>query len=381
MQQTNQQKLLNLTEKLITFKSISPRQNGCLDFLHNHLQNLGFQITRLDRGQTSNFIARFGGKEPIFAFAGHIDVVPAGDSKKWSYDPFQLTLHNGRLYGRGIADMKGAISAFIIAVEEYIKLHNPDQGSIVLLITSDEESSAIDGTTVIVEYLKQQNQKLNYCLLGEPSSVNVLGDIIKVGRRGSLTGTLHIKGKQGHIAYPDLCENPIHRFAKALDELISYSWDSGTEFFPPSSLQFANINSGLGVTNVIPGSLYTNFNFRYNNLHSAESLAHTVSKTLDKHKLNYDIQWHNSARPFLSKNGKLSQVVQQAILEQQNITTSLKTDGGTSDGRFIIEICDEILELGLTNKSIHQINENIELKDLLSLTKIYYNILDKIFND
>lgn len=377
----NYTKLLENTKTLISFKSISPSQAGAIDYLEGYLKKLNFVTTRVDKGSTSNLIARFGTIGPIFAFAGHIDVVPPGNIDKWWHDPFTLYEDDEKLYGRGICDMKGAVAGFIAACETYLAANNVVNGSIILLITSDEESIAINGTPVIVDYLKKNNIKIDYCLVGEPTSVEILGDVIKVGRRGSLTGTIEVIGKQGHIAYPDLCDNPIHKFAPALTELAETQFDNGSEVFPPTSLQFANINSGLSVTNVVPGSLFANFNLRYNNLHTKEELEDKITNIFTKHQLKFNIKWTSSAQPFYTAPGKLNLTVRNAINQVKNIETIAKTDGGTSDGRFLVEVCNELLELGLSNKSIHQINENILKTDLFDLTNIYYIILDSIFND
>ncbi|MCE3268463.1 MAG: succinyl-diaminopimelate desuccinylase [Burkholderiales bacterium] len=379
----DQQKLHELTSKLINFKSISPNQDGCIDYLQQVLTDSGFTISRVDRNNTSNLIARIGNTGPLFAYAGHIDVVPTGDISQWNFDPFTLSEQDNKLFGRGIADMKGSVAAFIIAVTKFIKqdFFNPDNGQIAILITSDEEASATDGTPVIVEYLKSQNIIIDYCLIGEPSSANLLGDSIKVGRRGSLTGFIEVQGKQGHIAYPELCINPIHTFAPALNELILTKWDNGNNIFPPTSLQIANINAGLGVTNVIANTLTSSFNFRYNNLYNANDLKQKVVAILNKHDIKYTIKWVNSAKPFYTDPGKLLKVVTKSIKQQLGLTPQQKTDGGTSDGRFLIEICNEIIEFGLSNKYIHQINEHINTKDLYDLAKTYYLILNKIFND
>jgi len=378
----DQKKLFDLTSKLISFQSISPNQAGCIDYLQQILTDIGFTVTRLDKNNTSNFIAKIGVSGPIFAYAGHVDVVPTGDLNEWSFDPFTLTPANNELFGRGIADMKGSIAAFIIAVEQFIQNDfNPNDGQIAILITSDEESSAVDGTPVMVDYLKSEGITIDYCLVGEPSSENILGDTIKVGRRGSLTGYIKVNGKQGHIAYPESCINPIHTFIPALNELISTKWDNGNEIFPPTGLQFANINCGLGVTNVIANTLTANFNFRYNNLHNASDLKQKVVAILDKYAVNYAVEWTNSANPFYSKPGKLRQVITDSIKQQLNLMPAQKTDGGTSDGRFLIEVCTEIVEFGLSNKHIHQIDERIKAKDLDNLANTYYLILNKIFND
>lgn len=377
----NQQKLYELTRKLISFPSISPDQAGCMDYLQKILLELGFNVLRLDRNDTANFIATIGDSGPIFAYAGHIDVVPTGDINKWAFDPFTLTEKDSELYGRGIGDMKGSVAAFIAAVSQFLQNNPKPIGQIMLLITSDEESSAIDGTPVILEYLKTQNIRIDYCLLGEPSSFNQLGDTVKIGRRGSLTGYIEVQGKQGHIAYPELCINPIHAFAPALYELTTTKWDEGNNMFPPTSLQMANINSGLGVTNVIANNLTTNFNFRYNNLHNANDLQQKVIAILDKYNITYNIKWINSAQPFYTKPGKLLQVITDSIRQRLGLMPEQKSDGGTSDGRFLIEVCQEIVEFGLSNKYIHQINERIKVEDLYNLADTYYLILNKIFND
>ena len=375
-----QQELLDLTKKLISFKSISPHQAGSIDFMENYLTQLGFKTTRLDRNGTCNLVARYGTTAPIFAYAGHVDVVPPGDLNKWSYDPFTLTEANNRLFGRGIGDMKGSVAAFMLAAKNFLAQNIKINGSIMLLITSDEEAAATDGSVVMVEYLQKNNIEIDYCLLGEPTSVELLGDVIKVGRRGSLTGHLEIIGQQGHIAYPDLCKNPIHLFAEALRDLTATVWDEGTDYFPATSMQFANLNSGLGVDNVIPGSLFASFNFRYNNLHTAEQLSQKVAEILDKYGIEYNITWKKSAKPFHTTPGRLIREVVAAISQELKLTTQLKTDGGTSDGRFLVAVCKELVEFGLSNKYIHQINENINKDDLLAIAKTYEVILSKIFD-
>jgi len=376
----DEKKLLELACKLISFKSVSPDQAGCIDYLQKLLTDIGFRVTRLDRNHTTNFIAEIGETGPILAFAGHIDVVPIGDLSKWKFDPYTLTAHDGELYGRGIGDMKGGVAAFIIAAQEFLAHTTLKTGRIALLITSDEEIGGPDGTPLMIDYLNQKNQIIDYCILGEPSSALTLGDTLKVGRRGSLTGYLEIQGQQGHIAYPDLCINPIHMFSEALAELSITKWDNGNEFFPPTSLQFANINSGLGVTNVIPNTLSANFNIRYNDLQTTDGLKHKIVTILDKHKVIYNIRFENSAKPFYKKPGTLVNITIDTIKKYLQITPKLKTDGGTSDGRFLVEICKELVEFGPTNKYIHQINERISTKELYNLANIYHSILYKIFN-
>ncbi len=380
MQQINSSELLKLAKQLVSYRSITPNQAGSIDFIQGYLSDLGFRITRVDRGDTSNLIAIYGDTQPVFAFAGHVDVVPTGDISKWGSDPFDLVSRDGFLYGRGIADMKGAIAAFLLAVKNYIATNTPN-GTLALLITSDEEGVAIDGTPVIVEYLQQNNIKIDYCILGEPTSVENIGDVVKVGRRGSLTGILQVNGKQGHIAYPDLCVNPIHMFAPALLELIATKWDNGNEFFPATSFQVANINSGLGVNNVVPGVLMSSFNFRYNTEHTAESLQVQVEDILAKHNVNYHIDWQLSAKPFMTKTGKLIDAISCSIQENLGLNSQLKTDGGTSDGRFLVDVCNELVEFGLCNKTIHQINECVRDTELVDLANCYLKIISKIFNE
>lgn len=380
MQNISKDKLLEFTKNLISFKSISPNQAGCINFIENYLKNLGMYTIRVDRDDTSNLIATFNNTNSIsFAYAGHIDVVPPGDLNHWDSDPFKLKQQYGKLYGRGIADMKGSVAAFIIALEHYIKNHTkPD---IAILLTSDEESSAVNGMPVIVEYLKQHQFNFKYCVLGEPTSVSTLGDVIKIGRRGSLNAHVQISGKQGHVAYPDLCKNPIHLFAQALMEISSTTWDNGNEYFPPTSLQFTNIHSGIGVNNVIPGALTASFNIRFNDLQTADSLKAKIIEILNKYDLEFDAQWENNAQPFITQGSNLTNIIQSAIFELQHITPLLKTDGGTSDGRFLIEVSKELVEFGLNNSTIHQVNENINETDLYTISDIYYKILNKIFNE
>lgn len=380
----NKKQLLDLTHSLISYKSITPHQAGCIDFLQSYLKQAGFQTVRVDREKTSNLIATYGDlTQPILAFAGHIDVVPPGDSSKWKYDPFSLTEDDGILYGRGISDMKGAVASFVLASIEYIKKTTTTQPkyAIMLLITSDEEGAASDGTIAMVDYLISKNIRLNYCLIGEPTAEVSVGDVVKIGRRGSLIGDLEIFGKQGHVAYPHLCDNPIHKFAGALNELVARQWDNGSDFFPPSTFQITNLNAGVGVSNVIPGNLVANFNFRYNDLHSVDELKEIVTGIFDSHQLQYNIGWRNSAVPFLTQMGRLIKVVDDSVYSVSGVHPQLKTDGGTSDGRFLIAVADEILELGLSNQHAHKINEAIVAAELPKLAQIYYTILVKIFND
>lgn len=375
-------KLIQVLSDLVAFESVTPHSAGSLEYIENFVTKLGAKCVYVNRNQTSNLIVTLGNGNKILAFAGHVDVVPAGDYSKWvNANPFQLHIEDDSIIGRGVADMKGAIAAFLLALEEFVAKNDLNKYKVMLLLTSDEEGSAHDGTILMVDYLKQNQIQLNYCLVGEPSCVDVLGDTIKVGRRGSLTGNLVINGKQGHIAYPHLCDNPIHSFAPAMSELTSKIWDNGNQFFPASSLQFANINSGLGVTNVIPGQLTANFNFRYNTNHSVDSLKQEVVAILNKYELNYDLSWQHSANPFLTKVGNLIELSRQAINEVCGVNVACKTDGGTSDGRFLIEVSDEIIELGLKNASIHQLNEATSISDLTKLAATYAIILSKIFDN
>lgn len=374
--------LIDLLSKLVAFRSVTPDDDGSLNYICERLVLLGAKCQWVNRNDTRNVIISLGSGTTSFAFAGHVDVVPSGDLSRWQNgDPFKLHRDGDKLIGRGTADMKGGIAAFIIALEQFMadKNHSLNDFKIMLLLTSDEEGSAIDGTPLIVEYLQQQGQTLNYCVVGEPSCVDVIGDSIKVGRRGSLTGELKIFGKQGHIAYPHLCQNPIHTFAPALAELSQLVWDNGNQYFPPTSFQFANINSGVGATNVIPGELKANFNFRYNNLQTVPGLQERVVAVFDKHQLDYQLEWSHSAAPFMTEVGQLVAMVSNAINDVCGITPQLKTDGGTSDGRFLVAVSKEIVECGLRNDSIHQVNEYTTVNDLLQLSKIYHNILVNIF--
>lgn len=372
---------LNILKDLVSFRSVTPEDAGSLGYIESFISAIGGSSIRVDRNQTSNLLATIGNGDKIFAFAGHVDVVPTGECSLWKNgDPFTVLEDNNDLIGRGVADMKGAITAFMVALAEFASTVDTSKYKIMLLLTSDEEGSAIDGTPVLVEYLQANNILLDYCLVGEPSCVDVLGDTIKVGRRGSLTGNIQVTGKQGHIAYPHLCQNPIHEFAPALAELSSVSWDNGNKFFPATSLQFANINSGLGVTNVIPGLLTANFNFRYNTEHTAEDLQNKVCSILDNHNLKYQISWQHSAKPFMTEVGDFIPVIHTAINDVVGITPENKTDGGTSDGRFLIAVSRQIIEFGLRNASIHQINEATTLTDLNHLTLIYQKILNGIFS-
>lgn len=373
-----------ILEDLIQFPSVTPIDAGSLNYIQSFIEDLGGSWQRIDHGHTSNLIATIGKGRTIFAFAGHVDVVPPGESSLWfNQQPFKLYNDgNGNLSGRGVVDMKGAIAAFLIALKDFVHAKpNLDHYQIKLLITSDEEGSAIDGTPKIVEQLKQQNLRLNYCLIGEPSSALHLGDTLKIGRRGSLNGKLTVYGNQGHIAYPHLAANAIHLALPALTELSQLQWDQGNANFPPTSFQWANLNAGLGVSNVIPGQLDASFNLRYNNLHQADELMKTIATILNRYDLKYALSFQHSAQPFLTTIGSLVRIAKAAITEVCSVNAELKTDGGTSDGRFLIEVSDELVELGLLNATAHHINETTTMDDINNLTLIYNKILHKIFNN
>ncbi len=372
------QDALKLAMDLINCESITPNDKGCQDFLIQELTAMGFSITKLPFGEVHNFWARRGEQEPLFLFSGHTDVVPPGPLEKWHSPPFSATVRDNCLFGRGAADMKSALAAMIIACKYFLAENPQINGSIAFAITSDEEGHAQDGTVKIVEYLQQQKIKPTWCLIGEASSQQELGDCIKIGRRGSMHGFLQVIGKQGHIAYPHLAENPIHRSFKALDELTKITWDSGNEFFTPTSFQIYNIMADTGASNIIPGTLTARFNFRFSPASSAENLQQRVYKVLDDHDLNYKIDWEVSGHPFFSPPGKLAGACKKAIQSVCNREPNPNTTGGTSDGRFIADLGCEIVELGPPSKSIHQINEHIKLEDLENLTMLYKDILKSI---
>ena len=369
---------LALTKQLIAEPSVTPDDKHCQTLLAERLQAIGFTIEAFHFGQTKNIWARKGTTEPVLCFAGHTDVVPSGPVEKWTSPPFEPTEREGKLYGRGAADMKTSIAAFVTACERFVAQHPQHQGSIALLITSDEEGDAHDGTTKVVDALQARDEKIDYCIVGEPTAVNQLGDTIKNGRRGSLSGNLVIKGKQGHIAYPHLAKNPTHLFAPALAELVAIEWDQGNAYFPPTGFQISNIHAGTGATNVIPSTLSVQFNFRFSTESTESSLKQRVHAVLDKHGLDYDLTWSLSGQPFLTEAGRLTEVAQQAIAEVCGVEAELSTSGGTSDGRFIKAIARELIELGPVNASIHQIDEHIELAAIPQLSAIYEAMLKRL---
>jgi len=372
-------KTIQLAQSLIKIDSVTPNDKGCQALMTDHLKQSNFEISDLKFEEVDNFWAQHGAGSPVFVFAGHTDVVPVGDASKWDLDPFSGEIKDGMLHGRGAADMKGSLAAMLDASERFVKDYPDHKGTIGYLITSDEEGPAVNGTVKVCEHLNNIGQNVDYCLVGEPSATNVLGDVIKNGRRGSLNGTLTIIGKQGHIAYPHLANNPIHLAVPVLNELCEELWDKGNEYFPATSFQVSNIHSGTGVTNVIPGTIEVVFNFRYSTESTHEGLQKRVCDILDKHNLEYEINWNHSGYPFLTPKGDLVASCVDAIKKVMNVDTQLSTSGGTSDGRFIAPILNaQVVELGPINATIHQVNECVSAKDLDDLSEIYYHILKNI---
>ncbi len=369
---------LELTKALIRAASITPLDAGCQPLLRQRLEAIGFEVTPMRFGDTDNFWATRGQSGPLLCFAGHTDVVPPGPIAAWRFDPFSPTEHDGYFYGRGTADMKTSIAAFVTACERFVRAHPDHPGRLALLITSDEEGDAHDGTQKVVAALQTQQTQIDYCIVGEPTSTSSLGDTIKNGRRGSLSGALTIIGKQGHIAYPHLAHNPIHAFAPALIELTNTVWDEGNAYFPATSMQISNIHAGTGTSNVIPGSLDVAFNFRFSTESSVDSLKTRVHALLDAHGLDYQLNWSLSGQPFLTPAGTLTEVCRQVIAQRTGIDASLSTTGGTSDGRFIKAIATELVELGPINATIHQVNECIKLADIPVLSAIYQDIIHQL---
>lgn len=372
---------LSLAQALISRRSLTPFDDGCQEILINRLEKIGFNIERIRCGEVDNLWARRGTSAPLLCFAGHTDVVPTGPVDQWDSDPFKPVIRDGRLYGRGAADMKGSLAAFITAIEAFIAARPDHGGSIALLVTSDEEGVAVDGTVKVVEMLKARNELIDYCIVGEPTCVNDLGDTIKNGRRGSLSGTLTVKGIQGHIAYPHLAKNPIHLAAPAIAELAQTSWDNGDEYFPPTTWQISNINGGTGATNVIPGEVTIVFNFRFSTASTVESLKARVHDILNRQGFDYDLQWEFSGKPYLTPRGNLVKAVSSAIRTVTGIEPQLSTSGGTSDGRFIADICPQVVEMGPRNATIHKINEYVEVKDMEQLPEIYRLTLADLLPD
>ena len=364
------------TRELISRRSITPDDAGCQDLIVERLQPLGFIFERFTCNGVTNLWARRGVAKPIVCFAGHTDVVPTGPLDKWHSDPFVPSERDGKLYGRGATDMKTGIAAFVTATEAFVSAHPDHSGSLALLITSDEEGMAVNGTVRVVEWLKSQNERIDYTIIGEPSSSAFFGDTIKNGRRGSLSARLVVKGVQGHIAYPHLADNPIHLFAPALAELSSSSWDTGNEYFPATTFQVSNINAGTGAFNVIPGTIEVYFNFRFSTASTAAALQSRTEEILQKHRLVYDIKWTLGGRPFLTTQGNVVAALTEAIQKVTGLTPQLSTSGGTSDGRFIAEICDQIAEFGPINASIHKVDECVEIADIQRLHDVYFHTLE-----
>ena len=366
---------LDLARELIARRSVTPQDAGCLDVITARLAPLGFRCERVSANGVENLWARRGSRAPLLCFAGHTDVVPTGPLEHWSSDPFTPTQRDGVLYGRGASDMKTSLAAFVAAIHGFLAEHPQHAGSIAVLFTSDEEGPAVDGTVRVVEALRSRGEKLDYCVVGEPTSEARLGDVIKNGRRGSLSGNLVVKGVQGHVAYPHLARNPVHEFASALTELARTQWDQGNEHFPPTTWQVSNINAGTGAGNVIPGEVHVKFNFRFSTASTLESLQTRVVGILDRHGLKYDLDWSYDGRPFLTKPGDLVDAVARAIKSVTGVETRLSTAGGTSDGRFIADICPQVIEFGPTNATIHKVNECIRVDDIDPLRRIYQQIL------
>ncbi|PVY80783.1 succinyldiaminopimelate desuccinylase [Cupriavidus alkaliphilus] len=377
---------LALTEDLIRRRSVTPADEGCQAILETRLKALGFDCEALVSGPddfrvTNLWAVKRGtqGKDgKLLVFAGHTDVVPTGPLEQWHSDPFAPTHRDGKLYGRGAADMKTSIAGFVVAVEEFVKAHPAHAGSIGFLITSDEEGPAHDGTVKVVEALSARGERLDYCVIGEPTSVNALGDMVKNGRRGSLSGKLTVKGIQCHIAYPHLGRNPIHDAAPALAELAAEVWDQGNEYFPPTSWQMSNIHGGTGATNVIPGHVTIDFNFRFSTASTPEGLKARVHAILDRHSLDYTLDWTLGGEPFLTPRGELSEALSSAIKAETGFDTELSTTGGTSDGRFIARICPQVIEFGPPNASIHKIDEHVEVRFIEPLKNVYRGVLERL---
>ena len=371
-------KTLDIAKRLIEIDSITPNDNGCINIIKSELNNLNFEYQSIDSNGVSNLYAKRGESSPSIIFAGHVDVVPPGPLDKWQSDPFIPTAKDGLLCGRGSADMKSSIAAFIVAINEFTAEFPNHKGSIGLFITSDEEGIATDGTKKIVEHFIHNNQDIDYCIVGEPTSAEKFGDTIKNGRRGSLSATLIVKGIQGHIAYPHLIDNPIHRSASIIDELKKISWDDGNEYFPKTSWQVSNINAGTGATNVVPGDVIIQFNFRHSTECTPDQLKNEVEMVVKKHADEYELNWEIPSEPYLTQKGFLTDVLTSAISDITGITPKVSTTGGTSDGRFIAKICKQVVEFGPINASIHKINEHVNIDDIEKLKEIYKLSLIKI---
>jgi len=369
--------VIELAQQLIRRPSLSPDDAGCQALLIARLQAIGFTVEPMPMGDTLNFWAWRGEGETL-AFAGHTDIVPAGDANRWINPPFEPTIRDGMLFGRGAADMKGSLAAMVVAAERFVAAHPQHRGRLAFLITSDEEASAANGTVKVVERLMARNERLDYCLVGEPSSTEIVGDVVKNGRRGSITANLTVHGVQGHVAYPHLADNPVHRALPALNELVATEWDRGNEFFPPTSMQIVNVQAGTGSNNVIPGEFEVQFNFRFSTESTDESIKTRVQALLDRHQLRYTIEWKLSGQPFLTARGKLVDAVVKAVAHYNEIKPQLLTTGGTSDGRFIARMGAQVVELGPVNATIHKINECVKASDLQLLSRMYQRIMEQL---
>ncbi len=370
--------VLAVTKDLINRRSVTPEDAGCQDMMKNWLAELGFNNETMVFEDTTNLWSRRGNDGPVFCFAGHTDVVPSGPESAWKTPPFSATEIDGVLYGRGAADMKGSLAAMLTATRQFVKDYPDHHGSIAFLITSDEEGPFINGTTRVIDTLEARNEKIKWCIVGEPSSTDTVGDVVKNGRRGSLTGDLIVKGIQGHVAYPHLAKNPVHDASPALAELANAHWDNGNDFFPPTSFQISNIHAGTGAGNVIPGELHVCFNFRFSTEVTDRELIKRVEEILARHNLDYEIKWTFNGQPFLTDKGDLVEAAQKAISSEMDFDTELSTAGGTSDGRFIAPTGAQVVELGPVNASIHKIDEHVRIQDLYHLERIYYRIMEHL---
>lgn len=372
--------VLDLLTDLVKFESVTPDKSGCQKYIANYLSNLGFETEYIKYDDVSNMVSTFGAGSPCLVFVGHTDVVPPGDLSQWKYNPYRLTQHEGMLIGRGSADMKGGIACFMAAVEEYFDAYKDINGSIKILLTADEEGDATNGIRKIIDEKVFEKGDLDYCLVGEPSSSNEIGDVIRNGRRGSITGHLTLYGIQGHVAYPEKAENPIHACSVILSNLLKIKFDNGNEYFPPTSFQISNINAGTGVDNVIPGKIDLAFNIRYSTETNADEIKQRILDAINEDNIKYDITWKHSGEPFLTTDRRFMDICKESIKEITSFNTEVSTNGGTSDGRFMAKVCDQIIELGLTNRSIHKTNESVKEDDLEVLKNIYKNILSKVFS-
>ncbi len=367
---------LALTQDLLRKPSVSPEDQGCLALIGERLEKLGFRLDRMPFGPVENLWARHGEAHPVLCFAGHTDVVPTGPREEWQTDPFEPVIRDGVLYGRGAADMKSGLAAMVTAAERFIAQHPEHRGTLAFLLTSDEEGPSVDGTRRVMDVLEARKEKIDWCVVGEPTSTDALGDTVKIGRRGSLSGKLTVHGVQGHVAYPHLADNPVHAAAPALAELATRVWDSGNQFFQPTTFQISNISAGTGAPNVIPGELKVRFNIRFSTEQTVERLQQTITDILNRHRVNYSLDWFVSGLPFFTPPGELSTAVTQAVREHAGRTPELSTTGGTSDGRFIAPTGAQVVELGVINASIHKVNENVKVADIAVLSKMYERVME-----